>query len=182
MRAFIAIQLPQKTKEELEKIIKSLSKINLDFKWVESKNLHITLKFLGEIKEEKIDSIKNIILEVAKNYSLFAVTINSFGFFPNQNWPRVFFVSTDKQEILKKIATRLEDKLVEIGFPKEGRFSSHITLARLKSTKNINLLKNELKNFTLAHTFIIQNIAFMKSTLTSKGPIYETIFIATFKN
>ncbi|MCM8831187.1 MAG: RNA 2',3'-cyclic phosphodiesterase [Candidatus Omnitrophica bacterium] len=183
MRAFIAIQLPSKIKEEIEKIIKGLSKINLDCKWVESKNLHITLKFLGEVEEEeKIDSIKNIMLELAKNYSSFVVTLNSFGFFPNQNYPRVFFISTDKQEILKKIVNDLEDKLINIGFPKEGRFSSHITLARLKSAKNINLLKNELKNFTLNQTFIIQDITFIKSTLMPSGPIYETIFIATFKS
>ena len=176
MRLFIGIDLDSKIKEELSKIIENLKKIKLDAKWVKKENLHLSLKFLGEVSEDKLEKIKEIILKVSKNLNPIEISTQNFGFFPNQNYPRVFFIGTDKEEELKKVASSLEDELEKIGFEKEDRFKSHITLARFRSLKNIDLLKKELKNIDISLRFNFTEICLFKSTLTSDSPIYEVIF------
>lgn len=181
MRLFIAIDLPIFIKSKLEDIINKLKKTNIDAKWVESKNIHITLKFLGETPQEKVEKIKKIIENVSNDYKVLELNLKNFGFFPNETNPKVFFISTDKEDKLRDIAKRLENSLENLGYLKEERFSSHITLARLKSKKNIDTLKKELKNIKVEEKFYIEEIALFKSTLTPLGPIYEKIFKITLK-
>jgi len=176
MRTFIAIDLPSSLKEKIKKVLEKFKKCNLNAKWVESNNLHLTLKFLGEIKEDNLERIKKIIDTVAKKISSFEVSLKEFSFFPHPNNPRVFFISTDKEEKLREIAQDLEEQLLPLGFKKENRFKAHITLARFKSKKNIDCLKKELKNVSLKEDFLIKEIVLFKSILTSFGPIYEEIF------
>jgi len=152
-----------------------LKKCDVHAKWVNPKNLHFTLKFLGEATQEQIKEIEKIIEDVANRFRPFTVNLKEFGFFPNEKRPRVFFVSTDNEEILRKISQRLEEKLEKIGFKKEDRFKSHITVARLRSNKNLHLLKKEIKNISLTEAIPIKEITLFKSTLTESGPIYETI-------
>jgi len=176
MRLFIGIDLDNRIKEELFKIIENLKKLKLDAKWVKKENLHLSLKFLGETSEDKLEKIKEIISKTSQNFSSLEISTQNFGFFPNENYPRVFFVNTDKEEELKKIVSFLEDKLEEIGFEKENRFKSHITLARFRSLKNIDVLKKELKNISISLRFNFTEICLFKSTLTFDSPIYEVIF------
>lgn len=146
MRLFIALNLPADIKAHLQQTQDILKKCAVEAKWVETKNLHITLKFLGEIKEEsKTEKIKEIIAAGGRRFNSISVSLTNFGFFPNENRPRVFFIATDKEDSLKNIADFLEDKLEPLGFAKENRFKSHITLARLKSPKNIDCLKKEME-------------------------------------
>jgi len=175
MRIFIAIELPYDIKEKVEQVEILLKKCDVHAKWVNPKNLHFTLKFLGEATQEQIKEIEKIIEDVANRFRPFTVNLKEFGFFPNEKRPRVFFVSTDNEEILRKISQRLEEKLEKIGFKKEDRFKSHITVARLRSNKNLHLLKKEIKNISLTEAIPIKEITLFKSTLTESGPIYETI-------
>jgi 2'-5' RNA ligase len=176
MRLFIAIDLPSSVKEKIAQLIKTLKKLDLEAKWVETANLHLSLKFLGEVEEKNTEEIKRIVADVAVNASQFEINLYSFGFFPNEKYPRVFFVATDKEDVLRNIAVHLEDRLAMIGFPKENRFKSHITLARFKGIKNIDLLKAEMKNIAIEEKSSVEEIALFKSTLTKTGPIYEKIF------
>ncbi len=181
MRAFIALTIPDIVKDTLAKIEENLKNCNLKAKWVKPTNLHLTLKFLGNIEEEKVEELKEIVKEVGMRFSPLEVKLEGFGFFPSPKNPRVFFVSVDKEKDLKTIATYLEDKLESVGFPKENRFKAHITLARFKERKNIDCLLKKIKDLQIATNFILKDIVLFKSTLTSWGPIYEEIFKATFK-
>lgn len=181
MRLFIAIDIPQNLKEKLSLICAKLKKCDLDAKWVNTANIHITLKFLGETAEEQLDEIKNIITSVAGHFNRLELNVGGFGFFPNEISPRVFFVSTDKEETLKNISLQLEDKLENLNFPKEGRFKSHLTLARLRSKKNIDCLKEEIKKISIEAKFPVTEIILLKSTLKPTGPVYEKIFTAGLK-
>ena len=178
MRAFIAIDLTASIREEISKIIDQLKQCEISAKWVKPENIHLTLKFLGNIDEKQAEEVKNIISEVTASFNSLVVNFTEFGFFPNEKRPRVFFVSTDKEGVLKNIAEKLEDKLERLGFPKEGRFKSHITLCRFKELKNIDCLKREMKEISLKGELAIEEIILFKSTLTSSGPIYEKIFSA----
>jgi 2'-5' RNA ligase len=177
MRTFIAIDLTDPVREKILHVQDCLQKCDLDVKWVRPQNAHITLKFLGWIKDpDKIEKIKKAIEEVTIKFRCLDVNLKEFGFFPNEKRPRVFFISTDKEDALKAISCELEEKLEKLGFEKEGRFRSHITIARFKSLKNIDCLSRELKNIDLRGSLQIKDITLFKSTLKNTGPVYEIIF------
>ncbi|MCK9573291.1 MAG: RNA 2',3'-cyclic phosphodiesterase [Candidatus Omnitrophica bacterium] len=178
MRLFIAIDIPENLKEKLRVVSAKLKKCDLDAKWVNSENIHMTLKFLGETQEEQIEKIKNIAASIACQFSKLELNTGGFGFFPNENSPRIFFISTDKEEILKNISLKLEDKLEGLGFPKEGRFKPHLTIARFRTKKNIARLKDEIKNISIEGKFMASELILFKSMLTPAGPVYEKMFRA----
>jgi len=181
MRLFIAIDIPEDLKEKLSRVVIRFKKCDLDAKWVNTSSIHMTLKFLGEASEEQLDKIKNTISTTAGNFSKLELNVGGFGFFPNETSPRVFFISTDNEEILRNISLQLEDKLEVLGFAKEGRFKSHLTLARFRSKKNIDCLMNEIKNISVEEKFAVSEIILFKSLLKPAGPIYEKLFSAALK-
>ncbi len=178
MRTFIAIDLPTPVKEKIAQIQATFKDCNLSFKWVAAENIHLTLKFLGNIDEMQIDEVKKIITAVAQKNKTLKAKLLEFGFFPNERRPRVFFIATSQEDILKSIAEELENKLEDLGFEPEHRFKSHLTLARIKSLENIDCLKRKMKEVRLKEEFAIDEIILFKSTLTRTGSIYEKIFIS----
>ena len=178
MRTFVAIPIPESVKEYLGNIQIQFKKCNVPAKWVNIQNIHITLKFLGEVKEYTIEPVKDAIKEIADKLSPIKIDLINFGFFPNERNPRVFFTETSKEEILQKAAYDLEEKLEPLGFAPEHKFKSHITLARLKGKTNIHCLTAKSKEIKLDKSFYIKSIILYKSILTPKGPIYEKIFTA----
>jgi 2'-5' RNA ligase len=176
MRAFIAIDLPLQTKEKIAKLQEDLKKCNPDFKWVDPGNIHLTLRFLGNIQESRLGAVKEAIDKAVKGISEFKIVFSAFGFFPNPKRPKVFFIKTTEEKILRSIASNLEDGLEAIGFEKESRFSPHLTLARIKSFKNITGLKERIKDAKLEEEFMIKELILYKSTLTRLGPIYAEVY------
>ena len=179
MRTFIAIDLPSSIKEKIAQIQTAFKECDLSFKWVKPQNIHLTLKFLGNIEEKQLDQIKNIITEISQDFKSLQVQFTDFGFFPNERRPRVFFIATSGEDLLKSLAQKLEERLKKIGFEAEHRFKSHLTLARIKSLENIDCLKRKMKEIKLTGEFAIDEIILFKSTLTRTGPIYEKIFTKT---
>jgi 2'-5' RNA ligase len=181
MRAFIAIELPENIKSELENLQNKLKACRADVKWVAPANIHLTLKFLGEITEIQIDAIDKIIHELAKSKLSYPVNITTLGAFPRIESPQVIWAGVGQGDNETKIlANELETRLEILGFTKESReFSTHITLGRVKSKLNINKLTlslnelSNLKNYKLS--FIADKITLFKSTLKPDGPVYEIL-------
>ncbi|AEH07451.1 RNA 2',3'-cyclic phosphodiesterase [Methanothermococcus okinawensis] len=168
MRCFLAIELNEDIKEKLKEL-SSHFKIN-GIKLVKMDNLHITVKFLGDIDEEMIEKIKNLDLSIKPVKS----DIKHIGVFPNENYIRVIWVGvTNLIPIFKKI----DEKLSELGFKKEKDYIPHITIGRVKFIKDKKLLKNKIDKYkhTELGTIEVKNIVLMKSELTREGPIYEVI-------
>lgn len=188
MRTFIAIELPEEIKDALAQLQEDLKKSGADVKWVEPKNIHLTLKFLGEIDEIKAQNIIKIIEEIAQGLNSFKARISSVGAFPKLNFPRVIWAGVDEgDEEICKIASGLEQPIAKLGIPKEDRkFSSHITIGRTRSTLNREKLVQELSRLATESgqvnlEFTVTKITFFKSTLTSGGPIYEALNEAHLK-
>ncbi len=181
MRAFIAIGISTETKKKLKRIQQDLEILPVKAKWVASNKFHITLKFFQDIEKRQIEKIKKVIVDAASQYSFFDVYLKDFGFFPNSKKPRVFFVSSHSGQILEKIAQDLEEKLEKIDFPKENKFRPHITLARIKSLKNIHQLTKKVSDLEIKGKFQVRKISLYKSTLTPQGPIYTEIFKSSLK-
>lgn len=184
MRTFIAIELPKEIKEALAKLQGQLKASSADVKWVEPENIHLTLKFLGERDDKRVEKIKEILGEVAKEKKAFPLCLKGLGAFPKLEFPRVVWVGTDKGETeAKVIAAELEEKICRLGIPKEERpFSGHITLGRVRSPKNKEQLIQAIKNLAFdCQEFMVKEIVLLKSTLTSQGPIYEPLQKATLQ-
>ncbi|MCX5707048.1 MAG: RNA 2',3'-cyclic phosphodiesterase [Candidatus Omnitrophica bacterium] len=181
MRSFIAIGLPKEIQASLKLLQDKLKKSGADLKLVKPENIHLTLKFLGEIDENKLTKISPILETLLQNKTAFQIKLSSLGTFPKINSPRVVWVgmALGEQEV-KIIAGELEEKLEKIGIPKEDKpFSSHITIARVKSGLNKEKLVqaiNDLgKDYTQSLEFTAEKITLFKSTLMPTGPIYEVL-------
>ncbi|MCX5707475.1 MAG: RNA 2',3'-cyclic phosphodiesterase [Candidatus Omnitrophica bacterium] len=180
MRAFIAIELPQEIKDVLAKLQAKLKLAGADVKWVEPKNIHLTLKFLGEIDEQAQKRITAKLEEISSAHQEFVISLSSCGAFPSINSPRVIWAGIEQgDKEVSAIAEVIETQLESIGIPKETReFSSHITLGRTRSSKNRHELAQALSELSLKplkNQFPASKITLFKSTLTPRGPIYETL-------
>jgi 2'-5' RNA ligase len=181
MRTFIAIELPQEIKDSLRRLQEKLKASKTDVKWVEPNNIHLTLKFLGEVDDKKLDKVIKIIEETARDKNEFQMRISSLGAFPKIDFPRVIWVGVETgNKETKAIAEELEEKTAKIGIPKEDRpFSSHITIGRTRSSLNREKLVQDLKNKAELGgeklEFYVTKITLFKSTLTPHGPIYEVL-------
>ena len=188
MRTFIAITLPEEIKDFLGSLQAQLKKAGADVKWVSPKNIHLTLKFLGEIDENNTGKAIGAIETVAAGHSAFQVRLCSLGAFPSLSSPRVIWAAIDEgnsQTI--GIAKELEERLAIIGFEKEGRpFSTHITLGRVRSALNkeklARLLTDHSEGFSQEQRgFTAEAITLFKSTLQPQGPYYEILRVANLR-
>ena len=182
MRTFIAIELPQNIKDTLGRLQGKLKQCGADVRWVEPHNIHLTLKFLGEVEDSKLDGINQIIEDTVKNRLKFEITLTDLGVFPDINHPRIIWVGIkDKNNETKLIAEELGEKLEKLGIPREERqFLGHITIGRIKSWLNkdklaerLSVLKDESSNEKI--NFIADKITLFKSSLKPNGPIYEVL-------
>ena len=176
MRMFIAIDIGER--EEIVDMEKKLEKIQGRIKLVEPWNVHLTLKFLGETKEEIIPEIKKVMEKSVEGISPFSCNLIGMGAFPSMDYVKVIWIGLKDEGETKKIAQRLEEGLEAHGFKKEKRkFTPHITIARVKNLKE----KKEMKSFLQEHAndsfgiLNVNSIVLKKSELRKEGPIYETI-------
>ena len=188
MRTFIAIELPQDIRTHLAGLQNELKKAGADVKWVEEANIHITLKFLGEVNDQQLAEVKKVLEGAAYASKQFSMRVSSLGAFPKVSFPKVIWVGIDKGDAeTQHIVQDLEDRLVRLGIPQEQRpFSSHITIGRTRSELNRVRLAQELDSLAgqlagQTQEFNVTKITLFKSTLTPKGPLYEVIKEAPLK-
>jgi len=172
MRAFISIDISEEIKKEIIKIQEKLPEFL--GKKTEPENLHLTLKFLGEIEEKKIEEIKNRLSEI--KFSSFEASINSIGFFDrgSEKYAQqiIIWLHMTNCEKLQKL---IDEKLRGI-FDPEKRFMSHLTIARVKSVKDKKKFIKGVEDIEIPNLdFIVKKFSLKKSNLTSKGPVYEDI-------
>ena len=175
-RGFIAIDIDVFSKlMEFEKEIKETGG---NVKLVEPENVHITLKFLGDTNESRIDEIDKIMKDSVKGIDPFNIKLKGTGVFPNQNYIKVIWIGIKQDEPIGIIVRKIDEQLSKIGFKKEKReFSSHLTIARVKSAKGKDGILRVIEKYRDIH-FIdlrVDSIRLKKSDLTPKGPIYTTI-------
>lgn len=167
-REFIAIEIPEKIKEEIKKIQEKMPEFK--GKLTERQNLHLTLKFLGEIDKD-ISSMARKKLKNIKARS-FESEIKGIGTFPE----RVIRIIWIKMTNCESLQEEIDEKFSGL-FEKERRFMGHITIARVKGIKDERVFWEELKKIKMPEDlkFKVNNFELKKSKLTKKGPIYETI-------
>lgn len=185
IRTFIAVELPNIIQENLANLIEKLKNKQDKITWAKPHNIHLTLKFLGNIRVSDLNQIKNALSKTTEETKAFNILIKGTGVFPKEKSPRVIWTGiSDNEDNLKNMSADLENKLSELGFQKEERnFKSHLTLGRVKYLKNVNDFINNLYKYNenIIGKLEVNSISLIKSTLTPKGSIYETIYNAKLK-
>ena len=186
IRTFIAIPLDPHIRQTIAQAQNHLKELDCNIKWVNPENIHLTLKFLGEVKLKKIDAVKQSLEDLLGSVKPLPIELTQLGAFPNVKRPRIIWVGlNDDTKAISQLVSALEETLEKIGFKKEGRpFSPHITIGRIQSLKNLNLLSPEISGYSLPPDLrqTISHITLYKSTLTSDGPIYDALKISHFSN
>jgi 2'-5' RNA ligase len=178
MRTFIAIELPEEVKKKIEQAQAPLKKTGAFVSWVKPKNIHVTLKFLGEVPEDKINEVFSATQKALEGIRKFTMSLKGMGVFPDVRRPRVVWIGSGSgEEELSHMAKRVEEEMEEIGFPKEKRkFSSHFTIGRVKSPKNIEKLMELVKSSDFQTEEIeVNEVVVMKSQLHPAGAIYTPL-------
>jgi len=170
MRLFLAIDLPKEMKDYLFELEKKPKEAKIT--WVSKKNLHLTLKFFGEVNKEQLLEIKKRLRFSAKPIQAY---ISTMGFFPNKKAPRVIWVAVEPEDEIIGLQQRLDQAFLDI-FPSDQKFQSHITLGRIKSIRRKDDFFKSVDSIKIEpRTFIIDSFQLIKSELTKTGPIYEVV-------
>ena len=179
LRCFIALELSRETIEEIEEIQKLIKKKNLFYgKFTEPENLHLTLKFLGELDEDKIEEVKKKLRGI--KFNDFEVSLGEAGTFINR-YNSLLWVKLNGKGIWD-LQELLDEKLKDI-FSKEERFMSHITIARMKKIPSKNLLLEYVKSMKIKKIkFQVRDFILKKSELKSDGPVYTNLEKYELKN
>lgn len=179
LRAFLAIDVDEDLKAKMYKIIKQFKKIDANIKYVDLENLHLTLKFFGDIDTEGIDLLSSKIESVVSNFDNFTFKIKGCGAFPNTKRIKVIWLGIDEDEIVKKLHDELDKEFVKLGFDKDKKFSSHLTIGRMRNAKGKDKVKSTIEEFSEVEIgeMTVDKIVLKKSALTPHGPIYEDLEI-----
>ncbi len=178
MRCFIAIELPEAVKSALTGIEEELKKTRADVRWVKPENIHLTLKFLGNIEEKQTDEIIKIMGDVCSRYYPFNLEIRGMGAFPNIKSPRVLWVGIEGNDTLKTLQEEIDKGMETIGFEREDRaFTAHLTIGRFRSfIEKEGLLKMiKLHEKDPFGSIDVRSLSLMRSDLHPEGARYTKI-------
>jgi len=183
MRLFIALPLPEDTREALDRITGQLRPLGGKVKWVAAGNIHITVRFLGETDEGRIDDLKQMMNMIASSFTAADTIINRLGGFPNLKRPRVIWAGLAEDEtveMLGQLAHQIELAVRTLRFePEKKGFNPHITLGRVREPRGLDELLQSIRDYRFEPISLrLDRLVLFKSTLTSRGPVYEPLHTA----
>ena len=177
VRAFLAIDLDDDLKPKMNNVTKEFKQIDTKINHVDLLNMHLTLKFFGDIDVDGLDMLEQAIFDVVKDFDPFDIKIKGCGAFPNTNHIKVIWLGIEDDSIIKELHDKLDEEFVRLGFDKDRKFSSHLTIGRMKSAKNKDKVKSTIEKYSDVEIgeMTVNKITLKKSTLTPSGPIYEDL-------
>ncbi|MBN1152271.1 MAG: RNA 2',3'-cyclic phosphodiesterase [Dehalococcoidia bacterium] len=184
IRTFIAIELPDDVKRGLGRTIFLLRErvATSDIKWVPANNIHVTLKFLGDVPASRIEEIRNTLEVVCSAACPMNLKVGGLGAFPSSRAPRIVWAGLQGDVApLVALARTIDEALYRIGYAREARaFAPHLTLARVRqeaTQRTLSALSRAIIHTSPAvqSAFATSSIAVMRSQLTSTGAVYSRI-------
>lgn len=182
MRLFIAINLPKKLRARIYTAARTLREEELPIQWIDPDNLHITLKFLGDVRRERVSHVEEAVARVASSTPAFATTLEGFGAFPTIRRPRVVWLGVGANPELRCLKQDLEWALGSVGFDAETRaFHPHVTLGRAESEGGAGAFRG-LDDLFAAMTFDgdlrVHTLNLMRSHLSKSGARHSVVAAA----
>jgi 2'-5' RNA ligase len=175
MRVFIAIEVPGEIRQRLASIQDQLRPSSSAARWVSTDSIHITLKFLGEISEDRRDDIDSALTGLT--WLPMSIAVRGIGFFPGVRSPRILWAGVECPT-MEGLASEVDTRLVEAGFDSEKRaFRAHLTLARTKETRLEGALVKSAEPLreTEFGTFVANRFYLYQSTLKAGGSVYTKL-------
>lgn len=188
LRAFIAVEIPLGIRQAVCKATSSLQKAtNLLVRWVPLENMHLTLKFLGDVSPSNVDMLTQMISAEADLFDCFELHLNGLGSFPSLKRPRVIYIGIQAPVVLDALHRGIESASRRLGYESEERnFSPHLTIGRVK--QNITAAEQQTIRHALEETKIdalgtakIDSVHLYKSDLKPTGSVYTRLYSAPLK-
>lgn len=184
MRAFIGIALPEEVRALLRELQRRLQEPGADVKWVEPENLHVTVKFLGEITDAQRHTIDAWLARIGEATTPFPITVGGVGAFPSLQAPRIIWVGMQEgSERLLQVVERIEAEAAASLPPQEARrFAAHVTLGRVRTGRGGEAFGRALRELKDSPPlrWHADRLTLYQSTLTSEGPRYLVLAEARF--
>ncbi len=184
LRLFIAIELPETNREPIHRMLRNFQQAipRRTVRWVNTENLHLTLKFLGDTPVNQVDHIGAVLHDAVKAHRPFNIDIVGAGCFPNHRKPRVIWLGLhDESGQLTVLHQTIEEHIVPFGFPTEKRsFKPHLTMGRVKrqvSRQELAQIGDHVQQTNIGKltTWPCRSVRLMQSDLTSQGAVYTCL-------
>jgi 2'-5' RNA ligase len=189
IRAFIAIDLSEEIQDALEEISALLKGQlgKLPVRWVPVKNIHLTLKFLGDISQANLEMLEGLLNTDVSRCAPFDVSVSKLGAFPSTRRPRVIWVGVDEQAELGQLQRSLDESTTRLGYaPEERGFSPHLTLGRISrnaSAAEVGRIGQVIELSKVGHlgTMQVRTVNLYRSDLLPTGAVYTRLYSASLK-
>jgi len=180
MRLFVALDIPEEIRTRLTEFVERVHALAPDARWAKPESLHVTLKFIGEVKEERLDAIRQTLTTIKARS--FDVKFEGIGYFPPNKSPRVFWAGVHATNDLPELAAAIDQKLAPLGIEREEKlYHPHLTLARAGSgpgaSRVFRRLQEQLATEEPPHfgTMTAQEFYLYQSRLSRGGAQYAKL-------
>jgi 2'-5' RNA ligase len=182
MRVFVAINPSAEMRARLAEASRRLREGGYPVRWVPPDNVHVTLKFLGEIADGRVEEVCSAADAAVGEAAAFELAVGGFGAFPTLRRPRVLWTGIGRSEKLEMLHARAEDGLAELGYPREDRaFRPHLTIGRAQKharPNEFNGLDELVEKLEYDDVFQVRSVDVMRSRLMPSGALYDVIHSA----
>jgi 2'-5' RNA ligase len=185
IRAFIAIELPTGLQDQLGQIIAGLqTRTPRAVRWVAARNIHLTLKFFGNVSPDNLAQLTRVIQNEAQRVKAFELTVGGLGAFPNKIHPRVLWIGISAPPPLTEIQLGIDRETERLGYQNEERgFSAHLTIGRVSqhaSPSEVKQIAELLAHSTVGDLGAVQvtSLRLFRSDLQPGGAVYSPLFDA----
>ena len=190
LRAFIALEIPAKVQKNIHHATANLrSEIGSLIRWIPAENVHLTLKFLGDISSANVQFLTQMIRVEADTHHCFDIRLMGLGSFPSPKRPRVIYIGIQAPAELEALQHAVESAAQRLGYVSEERsFSPHLTVGRVKNALRISATDQQNIRRTLEQTKIdslgtarVDSVHLYKSDLKPSGSVYTKLCSAPLK-
>lgn len=184
IRAFIAVDLSPEIQRQLDEVLKNYRAQlpNIPIRWVAASNIHLTLKFLGDVSLSNLNILTEMIQKEVSNHHQFEISVGGSGAFPNLRQPRVVWVGVEAPAELTAIQNGIETTTARLGYMREERaFSPHLTLGRVSrnaTSQDVKAISKALETTRVGFlgATCVEKVHLYRSDLQPTGAVYTQIF------
>lgn len=188
LRSFIAVEIPLEIQQNIYKATSNLRKeIDTLVRWVPPENMHLTLKFLGDVSPSNVEFLMQMLRNEAENVNCFTIHVTGLGSFPNLKRPRVIYIGIHAPAGLEALHRGIESASRRLGYESEERpFSPHLTMGRVKQSATVTDQQKirrciEGTQVDVLGTARVDSVHLYKSELKPSGSVYTRLYSAPLK-
>ncbi|MFH0883250.1 MAG: RNA 2',3'-cyclic phosphodiesterase [bacterium] len=176
-RVFVALELPGELRQRLVDLPKLVGTPDAKIRWVNLKQMHLTLFFAGEADDQQVEALREAVKTAGELYGALRIKVGELGAFPKRSNPRVIWVGIGENEELKRIQSSIAEAGQRAGLPAEERsFSPHLTLGRVKFVERHSPLLKRLQSVKVESFFyVFDTLTLFESKLTPDGPEHRAL-------